>query len=162
MLHRLIRTTDDEALLLLRLALGLVMLAHGVQKAFGWFNGFGFEATLAFFASIGVPGPVALLIILLETAGALALLAGLFGRLMALGHAAILVSAVLLIHLANGFYMNWDGSQAGEGIEFFVLATAIALTIVVKGSGARSLDLALAQGLTDAPTRSPLATASAR
>ena len=162
MLHRLIRTADDVALLLLRLTLGLVMLAHGVQKAFGWFNGFGFEATLAFFASIGVPAPVALLIILLETAGALALLAGLFGRLMALGHAAILVSAVLLIHLANGFYMNWDGSQAGEGIEFFVLATAIAVTIVVKGSGARSLDGLLARRLRESAAPSPLATSSAR
>ena len=162
MLHRLIRTADDVALLLLRLTLGLVMLAHGVQKAFGWFNGFGFEATLAFFASIGVPGPVALLIILLETAGALALLAGLFGRLMALGHAAILLSAVLLIHLANGFYMNWDGSQAGEGIEFFVLATAIALTIAVKGSGAWSVDRLLARELRNSAAPSTLVPASAR
>lgn len=162
MLYRLIRTTDDLTLLLLRLALGLVMLAHGVQKAFGWFNGFGFEATLGFLASIGVPAPLALLLIALETVGALALLAGLFGRLMALGHAAILSSAVLLIHGANGFYMNWDGSQAGEGVEFFVLATAIALTLVARGSGTWSLDRALARGLGDATAPARLATASAR
>ncbi len=162
MLYRLIRTTDDVAPLLLRLALGLVMLAHGVQKAFGWFDGFGFEGTMAFFASIGVSAPLALLLILLETAGAVALLAGLFGRLMALGHAAILLSAVFMLHLANGFYMNWGGSQAGEGIEFFVLATAIALTLVIRGSGAWSLDRALARGLHDSEVRSPLTPAPAR
>jgi putative oxidoreductase len=162
MLYRLIRTTDDPALLPLRLALGLVMLAHGVQKAFGWFNGFGFEATLGFFASIGVPTPVALLVIALETVGALALMAGFFGRLMALGHAAIMLSAVLLIHLENGFYMNWDGAQAGAGIEFLVLATAIALTIFIKGSGAWSLDRLLARSQGESATPARLATASAR
>jgi putative oxidoreductase len=145
--------TDSSSLILTlqRTVLGTVILAHGVQKAFGWFHGFGFKGTLAWFGGLHVPAAVALLVILAETAGAAALLAGFATRFNAAAIAIVMMGAVLLWHLPNGFYMNWGGSQKGEGIEFFILALALALPLVIKGAGAFSVDGLIARVLGDGP-----------
>ena len=107
MFRKLIATTDDYALLVIRLVLGAVMLPHGLQKLLGWFGGYGFEATLGFFHSkLGVPTPLTMLVILAESLGALALMLGLLGRFSAFGVAATMVGAVLMVHGHNGFFMN--------------------------------------------------------
>jgi putative oxidoreductase len=51
-----------------------------------------------------------------------------------------MVVAVAMVHLENGMFMNWGGKQAGEGFEFHILALGIALAVMIKGSGALSLD----------------------
>lgn len=141
MFRKLITTTDDYAVLVIRLVLGAVMLPHGMQKLFGWFGGYGFEATLGFFHSkLGIPTPLAVLVILAESLGALALVLGLAGRFMAFGVAATMVGAVLMVHGHNGFFMNWSGQQPGEGYEYHVLALAMAAAVMIRGSGALSLD----------------------
>ncbi len=145
--------TDSSSLVLTlqRVVLGTVILAHGVQKAFGWFHGFGFKGTIAWFGGLHVPAALALLVILAETLGAAALLAGFATRFNAAAIAAVMVGAILLWHLPNGFYQNWDGSQKGEGFEFFLLALALALPLVVKGAGAYAVDGLLTRWLSTAP-----------
>ena len=140
----LVRTDDSVTALIARVALGLVMFPHGAQKAFGWFGGFGFEGTMGFLTGqMGLPWIVAFLVIAIETVGALLLIVGALGRLAALGIAAVMTGAVVTSHLGNGFFMNWSGQQAGEGFEYHLLAIAMALAIVWRGSGAASLDRAL-------------------
>lgn len=141
MLQRLLATDDSTTRLFQRLVLGAVMLPHGAQKLFGWFGGYGFAGTMGFFTgTLGLPAPIGWLVITAETAGALALVAGLATRPSAFGIAAVMAGAVLLTHLPHGFFMNWSGAQGGEGFEYHLLALALALPLVVKGGGAGSLD----------------------
>src|SRR5258708_37388858 len=73
-----------------RVALGGVMIPHGAQKLLGWFGGYGFQPTMGFLtAQAGLPHPIAFLVILIESFGALALVLGLAGRVMAGGGAAV-------------------------------------------------------------------------
>jgi putative oxidoreductase len=143
MLRRLLRTTDDYALLIIRLALAISIFPHGAQKALGWFGGGGPAGTVDFMGNMGIPAPLAVLDIIAEFVGPLALVIGLLGRVAAAGIGAVLLVAALLVHAQNGFFMNWSGQQAGEGIEYHILGIAMALAIMLKGSGALSVDLAL-------------------
>jgi putative oxidoreductase len=93
-----------------------------------------------FTGTLGVPAAAALLVILAESLGALALIFGFAGRFMALGIAAVMAGAIFMAHAAHGFFMNWTGAQAGEGFEFHLLAIALAVVVAVRGSGALSID----------------------
>lgn len=146
MFNRIIKTNEDFSALALRVILGLVIFPHGAQKLLGWFGGPGFDGIMSFFTQqLGIPSPLALLVIAIEFFGAIALIIGLFGRVAALGVAAVMLGATLLVHLPNGFFMNWFGNQPGEGFEFHLLALAVAVAVLIKGSGAFSLDRKLAQ-----------------
>jgi putative oxidoreductase len=145
MLTSLLTTDRSWPLLLQRLALGLVILPHGMQKLFGAFGGYGFEGTMRFFSSLGMPSALALLVIIAESFGALALLLGLGTRLAAFGTVATMVGAILIVHAPFGFFMNWGGTNAGEGFEFHLLAIALALPLVIRGAGRYSLDGILAE-----------------
>jgi putative oxidoreductase len=148
LLTRVLATGNDYGALIARVALGLVILPHGLQKTLGWYGGGGFEGTMGFFTTqMGIPSAFALLAILAESVGALALILGLLGRVSALGVGITMAVAALLVHAPNGFFMNWFGAQAGEGMEFFLLAVALAAITLVKGSGALSLDRVLAKRL---------------
>ncbi len=141
MLTALLSTDRSTTRLFQRVLLGLVMLPHGLQKTAGWFGGGGFTETMAMLTGpLGMPAVLAFLVIAAETAGAVALVAGFATRVSALGVAAVLAGAVLVAHVPNGFFMNWGGTQAGEGFEYHLLALALALPLVVAGGGARSLD----------------------
>jgi putative oxidoreductase len=137
---RFLQTERSWILLLQRIALGGVVLGHGLQKVFGWWGGGGIDGTLAFFDSIGVPGPLAALVILSDSLGALALIAGVGTRLAAAGTLATMLGAILLVHLPNGFFMNWMGAPRGEGYELHLLAIALAIPLVVRGGGLASVD----------------------
>ena len=149
MLRTLTRTVPDPLLLMARMVLGVVMLAHGSQKLFAMFGGRGLEATYAFFASFGIPPWLGTLAIVAEFGGAIALLLGLLGRLAAAGLIVNMLVAVLLVHGRFGFFMNWGGQQAGEGIEFHLITIALLLIVLVRGSGPASIDAALARGQAD-------------
>jgi putative oxidoreductase len=140
------KTTDDFSLTLLRLVLGVVFFAHGAQKALGWFGGYGFSGTMGFFTQqMHIPAPFAFLAIAAEFLGSIGLLLGLLGRVAAFGIACNMVVAICMIHRHIGFFANWSGQQKGEGYEYHLLAIAIALSIMIKGSGAFSADRALSR-----------------
>ncbi len=144
MLRRLISTTNDPTLTVVRLVLGAVFFAHGAQKMLGWFGGHGFSATMGFFThNMGIPALFAFLAIAAEFFGGLGLLVGLLGRVAAFGILCNMLVAIVMIHSHVGFFMNWSGTQKGEGYEYHLLAIAMCVTIFVKGSGAISVDRAL-------------------
>lgn len=144
-LSRLLNTPNDLLFTFARLVLGVVFFAHGAQKMLGWFGGHGFGATMSMFTHhMGVPAPFAFLAICAEFFGGLGLILGLLGRIAAFGVFCNMLVAVITVHSHVGFFMNWAGTQRGEGFEFHLLAIALAVTIIVKGSGALSVDRILA------------------
>jgi putative oxidoreductase len=145
MFYRLISTPNDRTLAMLRLTLGVVFFAHGAQKMLGWFGGPGFSGTMQLFNQMGVPDVLAFLAIAAEFFGGLGLLVGFLGRVAALGIIINMLVAVAAVHSPHGFFMNWSGTQQGEGFEYHLLAIAIALAVFIKGSGAMSADRVLTQ-----------------
>jgi putative oxidoreductase len=141
MIKKLLETNDDIAGFVLRVLLGVVMLPHGAQKLLGWFGGYGFSGTMGFFTDkMGIPAVFALLVIITEFFGSLALIAGALTRLAAFGIGCIMLAATLMVHLPHGFFMNWAGKQQGEGFEFHLLAMAIAVALMIIGGGRWSID----------------------
>ena len=145
MVSSIFRTSDDLGAFIARIALGIVILPHGLQKLLGLFGGPGFSGTVDYFVSSGLPAFVAILIIIGESFGALGLILGFLSRLAALGITIIMLGAIVTVHLQNGFFMNWDGSKAGEGFEFHLLAIGLALIVLIKGGGIWSVDGAIAK-----------------
>jgi len=143
MLQKLINTKDDIALAVVRLVLGGVMFTHGAQKMLGWFGGYGFTGTMGFLQGMHIPAPLAFLAIAAEFFGGIGLLLGLLGRVAAFGIAVNMVVAILTVHLPNGLFMNWSGQQKGEGYEYHLLVLAITAAVMLRGSGAWSVDRAL-------------------
>ena len=140
-MKRLLFATDNNySWLILRVTLGTVMLAHGVQKAFGWFGGFGWNASIGYFNSVGLPTFLGTLVILIETVGALLLIAGFAGRIMAILIGVVIIGAFVIDHLPNGFYMNWFGNHKGEGFEYDILFWSISAVLAINGSGRFSID----------------------
>lgn len=139
--ERFLATDRDRMLLLQRLVLGLVIFPHGAQKLLGWFGGFGFSGTMGFFTGVmHIPSPIAFLVIIGESLGALALMLGLATRLAAFGMIAIMLGAIFMTHLEFGFFMNWFGAQKGEGYEYHLLVIALAVPLFIRGGGAHAVD----------------------
>jgi putative oxidoreductase len=145
MFKKLISTSNDVTLTILRLVLGVVFFAHGAQKMLGWFGGYGFSGTVGAFTHMGMPALVAYLIIATEFFGGLGLILGFLTRIPALGIACLMAGAIFLVHLPNGFFMNWYGNQKGEGIEYHLMAIAVAAVLLLRGGGAFSVDRALSR-----------------
>ncbi|MBV8369056.1 MAG: DoxX family protein [Candidatus Eremiobacteraeota bacterium] len=127
---------SDVSLLILRLTMAVVMFPHGAQKALGWFGGPGIQGVVAGLSGhLDLPAPLVYLVIALEFLGPILLVLGVLTRLVALGLTVDMAVAAILVHLPNGFFMNFSGKQAGEGVEFFVLLVGIGLALVVGGPG---------------------------
>jgi putative oxidoreductase len=144
-MKRLMGTSNDVALTILRVVLGVVFFAHGAQKMLGWFGGFGFHGTMGAFTQMGMPAALVFLIICTEFFGGLGLIFGLLTRIAAFGVGCLMIGAIFMVHMPNGFFMNWMGSQKGEGIEYHLLVLAMAGALLLRGAGAFSLDRALAK-----------------
>ena len=141
-----LRTTNDPGAFVARMALGGVILPHGAQHALGWFGGYGFAGTYGWMTdTLGFPGALAALAIVTELVAPVALIVGLGGRMAAVGIAGVMIGAAST-HLADGFFMNWFGwlPPGREGFEYHLLAIGLAGVVMLKGSGALSLDLWLA------------------
>ena len=140
-LQLLFKTNNNVAPLLVRLTLGIVMFAHGAQLALGWFGGYGYSATMGFFTQqMHIPALFAFLAIAAEFAGSIGLIVGALSRVAAFGIATTMVVAILTVHTANGFFMNWSCTQKGEGFEYHLLAIALAIVVMINGAGKWSLD----------------------
>ncbi|GAU70944.1 Ku protein [Streptomyces sp. NBRC 110611] len=124
----------DAGLLLLRLALGLTMAAHGVQKLFGWFGGPGLDGTAQFFTMSGYPSGRAMAVIagLTETLGGLGLVAGLLTPLAAAAVVGTMINA-LAVKGGGEFF-------APKGVEYELLLTVGAAALALTGPGRYALD----------------------
>lgn len=143
-MNRLFSTANDHTIALVRLVIGVIFFMHGAQKSLAWFGGYGFHSTIGWFATtVGVPAVFAVLAISAEFFGGIGLIVGFLTRIAALGIAIDMLVAVLLVHARNGLFMNWFGTQKGEGYEYHLLAIAICILLMVKGAGALSFDRAL-------------------
>tara|TARA_R110002072_G_scaffold112331_3_gene241345 strand:+ start:11837 stop:12280 length:444 start_codon:yes stop_codon:yes gene_type:complete len=122
--------------LAIRLAAGVIFTAHGAQKLFGWFGGYGLEGTAGWMASIGLePGYLlALMAGSAEFFGGLFLILGLLVRPSAIVLAFTMVVAIVTVHLENGLFMS------NNGYEFGLALLAISVGLVVRGAGSLSLD----------------------
>jgi len=141
MMQLLFSTQNDWVGLILRVALGGIMFPHGAQKLFGWFGGYGFTATMDFFTnSMKLPWALSIIVILIESIGAMALIFGLGSRVWALGLLTIMMGAIFTTNAKNGFFMNWFGNQSGEGYEYHLLVICICFAIMLTGSGKYSID----------------------
>lgn len=128
----------------IRLVLGIIFFAHGAQKALGWWGGAGFGGTIEAFTKQGMPALFAVLVILGEFLGGIGLIVGALTRLAALGIALIMTGAIFLVHLQNGFFMNWFNVPGrGHGIEANLALLAMALSLVLTGGGPLSFDAAV-------------------
>lgn len=132
----------DEALLVLRLALGVIFLMHGSQKVLGLFGGEGLAATVQNFqAHLGIPPVFGYIASFTEFLGGIALILGLLTRVAALGIAILMTVATAKVHLASGFFLNWSCEAAkGHGFEYSLALFAMALALVLTGGGAWSVD----------------------
>jgi len=145
MIRKLFATDNSTATAILRLVLGIVFFAHGAQKMLGWFGGFGFSGTMGYFTgTMHIPAPFAFLAIAAEFFGGLGLILGFLTRIAAFGIAVNMLVAIATVHLANGFFMNWNGTQKGEGFEYHLLVLAMTVFLMIRGAGAFSVDRALA------------------
>jgi putative oxidoreductase len=147
MLYRLIRTRDDSVIAILRLTIGVLFLAHGAQKTLGLFGGPGLSESLRLFELMGIPRALGMLAISAEFVGGIFLIIGFLGRIAALGIMTNMAVAIAMVHRQHGLFMNWTGTQAGEGFEYHLLVIAMTLALVVRGSGAFSADLTLTQNM---------------
>jgi putative oxidoreductase len=131
-------------LLILRLVVGLTMAAHGAQKLFGWFGGYGLQGTGGFLEKLGFfPGRRnALFAGLAEFTGGLLLALGLATPLAATLIVSVMFVAVATVHLKNGYF------NSNQGYEYNLTLAVVALGIAIMGAGAVSLDAAL--GIHDA------------
>ena len=139
-INRLLDTDSGLGPLLLRVPIGIIFAAHGAQKLFAWFGGYGLEGTGQFFASIGLnPGYLmALLAGSAEFLGGLALIAGLLVRPAAAVLAFTMLVAIFTVHIGNGLFMS------NNGYEFGLALLAASASLVFSGGGRGSLDRMLA------------------
>jgi putative oxidoreductase len=127
----------DVALLIARIIVGVVFMAHGAQKLFGAFGGPGLSAV------VGMMGPLGYLVSVGEFFGGLGLVVGFLSRFSAASIIVIMLGAIGMVHGKVGFFMNWMGNQGGEGFEYHLLAIAILLVILIAGPGRYALGRSL-------------------
>ena len=123
------RSARDWAILISRVIVGIISMAHGAQKLFGAFGGPGLSAV------VQMMGPLGYLVTIGEFFGGLGLVVGFLARFSAASIIVIMVGAIATVHAQFGFFMNWGGNQAGEGFEYHLLAIAALLPIVIAGPG---------------------------
>ena len=116
--------TLDIILLILRVAIGIIMAAHGAQKLFGLFGGMGLAATVGFL------GPVGYLVTIGEFFGGLGIIFGFLVRFSAASLIVIQIGAIVKVHWANGFFLG-----AKPGFEYNMALIAILLALLIAGPG---------------------------
>lgn len=142
-LKKVFQSNAGFAALILRVPVGIILAAHGAQKLFGWFGGYGLEGTGQWMASIGLePGfLMALMAGSAEFFGGLALIFGLLTRPAAAVSAFTMVIAIFTVHFANGLFMS------NNGYEFALALFAATLALAFQGAGRLSLDNLVAEKL---------------
>ncbi len=140
MMKKILATDTSVAALALRVPVGIIFAAHGAQKLFGWFGGYGLTGTAGWLESIGLaPG---LLMALLaggaEFFGGLALILGLLTRPAAFALSIAMVVAIFSVHFSNGLFIS------NNGYEFGLALLAASLSLLASGGGKAAVDSWLA------------------
>ena len=135
-LNKILSTNAGFDTLALRIPAAIIFIAHGAQKLFAWFGGYGLEGTGQWMASIGLePGyQMALLAGSAEFFGGIALLIGLMVRPAALVLAVTMLVAIYSVHFVNGLFMS------ANGYEFALALLAISVALMISGAGKFSVD----------------------
>lgn len=139
LITKVIETTEGLDTLPVRLVVGLTFFAHGAQKLFAWFGGYGLEGTAGWMASIGLE-PGLLLAAMAGSAeffGGLLLVAGLLVRPASLVLAVTMLVAIVTVHLENGLFMS------NNGYEYALVLLVVSVGLMVRGAGSLSADRAL-------------------
>jgi len=146
------RRQIDAGLALLRIVLGATFIMHGGQKLFVY----GFAGVTGAFGQMGIPMPGILgpFVALVEFFGGIAIVLGLLTRLASLGIGATMLVAILTVHLKAGFFNP-------GGIEFPLSLLASALTLVITGAGAYSLDAVVQRRIGNGSVAQPAAVPAA-
>lgn len=136
LISRITATNTGLDTLPLRIGAGVIFAAHGAQKLFGWFGGYGLQGTADWMASIGIePGlPMAVMSGSAEFFGGLLLIIGLLVRPAAIVLAITMLVAIVTVHLSNGLFLS------NNGYEFGLALLVISLALVVRGAGSLSVD----------------------
>ena len=135
----LLQSNAGLAAFILRIPVGIVLAAHGAQKLFAWFGGYGLEGTGQWMASIGLePGYfMALLAGSAEFFGGLALVLGLLTRPAAVVTAFTMLVAIFSVHISHGLFAS------NNGYEYALVLLAASVALAVQGAGSYSVDNAL-------------------
>jgi putative oxidoreductase len=132
--------SNDLAALSARLIAGGVLFPHGAQKLLGWWGGHGFNDTMHYFTdTVGLPYLLGLPVILIEFFVSILLVLGLFTRLSA-AIILLVMTGIIVTVQHHYFFMNWFGTQQGEGMEFFILMIGLCLVCIFHGGGKFALD----------------------
>ncbi|PMG29595.1 DoxD-like family protein [Shewanella sp. 10N.286.52.C2] len=136
MFNKVIQSNAGFAALVLRVPVGIVLAAHGAQKLFGWFGGYGLEGTGQWMASIGLaPGYLmALMAGSAEFFGGLALIFGLLTRPAALVNAFAMLVAIFSVHISHGLFIS------NNGYEFALALFAATFALAIQGGGKFAID----------------------
>lgn len=141
LIQRTLHTQAGLAALALRIPVGIIFAAHGAQKLFGWFGGYGLQGTAGWLDSIGL-GPGLLMALLAggaEFFGGLALIVGVLVRPAALSLAFAMLVAIFAVHIGNGLFMS------NNGYEFALALFAASVSLMFSGAGAFSVDQRLSR-----------------
>lgn len=141
LIKQIVSTNTSMSQLALRIPVGIIFAAHGSQKLFGWFGGYGLEATGQWMTSIGLnPGYLmALLAGGAEFFGGIALILGLLVRPAAVVLALTMIVAISAVHIGNGLFMS------NNGYEFGLVLLAASVALAFSGAGRASLDRIIAE-----------------
>jgi putative oxidoreductase len=144
-LDLLLGTYPSWSRAIVRVALGVVFIAHGGQKVFGWFGGPGLKATIQSFQQhMKVPPAATVMAALIEFLGGLAMLVGVLARPAAVGIIIVMLVAIVKVHGRHGFFINFSNTPGkGHGFEFNFVLIAMALCVLIGGAGALSIDYLL-------------------
>lgn len=141
MKNKLFNTTNDWVGFVTRLTIGIVLFPHGAQKMLGMFGGYGFNGTMGFFTdTMHLPWIIAFLVIIIEFFGSIALIAGFASRIWSAAIIVLFIGIIFTSHTEHGFFMNWQGTQKGEGYEYALLVIGLSLATLIHGSGKFSVD----------------------
>lgn len=141
LLKTLIESKAGYSALALRIPVGIIFMAHGAQKLFGWFGGYGLEGTGQWMASIGL-GPGVLMAFLAGSAeffGGLFILLGLLTRPASIALAFTMLVAIFSVHFENGLFMS------NNGYEFGLALMAASVSLALSGSGKAAVDQFIAK-----------------
>ncbi|AIW21531.1 DoxX family protein [Vibrio coralliilyticus] len=143
LLKTLTESKAGYSALVLRIPVGIIFMAHGAQKLFGWFGGYGLEGTGQWMASIGL-GPGVLMAFLAGSAeffGGLFILLGLLTRPASIALAFTMLVAIFSVHFENGLFMS------NNGYEFGLALMAASVSLALSGSGKTAVDQFIAKKL---------------